>query len=476
MIFFNLGKLKNKQKLKKGKADLDFSCNKKSKLQEGELMENKKREGFTSNIGFVLACVGSAVGMGNIWLFPYRIGQYGGAAFLIPYLIFIVILGATGLMGEFAFGRMMQQGPMGAFKKALETKGKKGGEILGVIPVIGTFIIAIGYAIVVGWFIRFFAGYITGSAINAADAGAYFGAIAGSFGSVPWHFMSLLIVSIVLLFGISDGVEKINKVMMPTFYVLFLVLLVRVLTLDGAIDGLKYLLIPKWEYLSQANTWIYALGQAFFSLSLSGSGMLVYGSYLSRDMDIIDGAKKTVIFDTLAALTAAFVIIPAVFVFGLDPASGPPLLFITLPSVFKVMPLGRVFAILFFISLIFASITTLVCLLEVPIEAVQSKFKISRKVAVVVICVIAFAIGLFVENGDVLGQLLDFSSIYIAPLGAFIAGVMFFWVIGVDTAKAEIEVGSKSKLGGWFKPMAKYVYVFIAVFVFVAGILLGGIG
>ena len=436
----------------------------------------KKRDGFTSNIGFILACVGSAVGMGNIWLFPYRIGQFGGAAFLIPYIIFVVLLGATGLMGEFAFGRMTQQGPIGAFDEALKSRGKSGGKILGIIPVIGTFIIAIGYAIVVGWFIRFFVGYITGSAMNAADPGVYFGQIAGPFGSVPWHFIALLLVLIVLLFGISSGIEKINKVMMPAFYVLFLVLLVRVCTLDGAVDGFKYLFIPKWEYLSQPKTWIYALGQAFFSLSLSGSGMLVYGSYLSRDMNIVDGAKKTVIFDTLAALTAAVVIIPSVFAFGLDPASGPPLLFITLPAIFKVMPFGRLFAILFFISLIFASITTLVCLLEVPIEAVQSNLKLNRKVAVVSICAITFAIGLFVENGDVLGQLLDFSSIYIAPLGAFIAAVMFFWVIGIDKAKSEIETGANHELGNWFKPMAKYVYVFIAIFVFVAGILLGGIG
>lgn len=436
----------------------------------------KKRDGFTSNIGFILACVGSAVGMGNIWLFPYRIGQFGGAAFLIPYIIFVVLLGATGLMGEFAFGRMTQQGPIGAFDEALKSRGKSGGKILGIIPVIGTFIIAIGYAIVVGWFIRFFVGYITGSAMNAADPGVYFGQIAGPFGSVPWHFIALLLVLIVLLFGISSGIEKINKVMMPAFYVLFLVLLVRVCTLDGAVDGFKYLFIPKWEYLSQPKTWIYALGQAFFSLSLSGSGMLVYGSYLSRDMNIVDGAKKTVFFDTLAALTAALVIIPSVFAFGLDPASGPPLLFITLPAIFKVMPLGRLFAILFFISLIFASITTLVCLLEVPIEAVQSNLKLNRKVAVISICAITFAIGLFVENGDILGQLLDFSSIYIAPLGAFIAAVMFFWVIGIDKAKSEIETGADHELGSWFKPMAKYVYVFIAVFVFVVGILLGGIG
>ena len=193
-------------------------------------------------------------------------------------------------------------------------------------------------------------------------------------------------------------------------------------------------------------------------------------------MDIIDGARKTVLFDTIAALTAALVIIPSVFAFGLDPASGPPLLFITLPSVFKLMPFGRVFAILFFISLIFASITTLVCLLEVPIEAIQNNLKIDRKVAVIGVCIVTFAIGLFVEDGNVLGTLLDFSSIYIAPLGAFIAGIMFFWIIGVNKAKSEIETGSNKKLGQWFNFAAKYLYVFIAIFVFIAGILLGGIG
>ncbi len=436
----------------------------------------EKRDSFTSHIGFILACVGSAVGMGNIWLFPYRIGQYGGAAFLIPYIIFVILLGATGLMGEFAFGRMMQAGPIGAFDKAMQTRGKNGGKILGIIPVIGTVIIAVGYAIVVGWFIRFLVGYITGSAMNATDSGAYFGAISGAYGSIPWHAMSLLLVLIVSVFGISSGIEKINKVMMPAFYILFIILLFRVCTLDGAMDGFKYLFIPKWEYLSQPTTWIYALGQAFFSLSLSGSGMLVYGSYLNRNMDIIDGAKKTVLFDTLAALTAALVIIPAVFAFGLDPASGPPLLFITLPSVFKVMPFGQFFAILFFLSLIFASITTLVCLLEVPIEAIQNNLNIDRKVSVIGVCVVTFVIGIFVEDGNILGTLLDFSSIYIVPLGAFMAGVMFFWVIGVDKAKVEIETGSNRKLGSWFKPMAKYVYIFIAIFVFVAGILLGGIG
>ena len=187
-------------------------------------------------------------------------------------------------------------------------------------------------------------------------------------------------------------------------------------------------------------------------------------------------AKNTVIFDTLAAITAGLVIIPAVFAFNLDPTAGPPLLFITLPSVFKLMPFGRIFAIVFFISVLFASITSLMNLLEVPIEAIQSKFKLNRILSVVIVCTLAFLIGLFVENGDILGSWMDYVSIYIIPIGAFIAGVMFFWVIGIDKAKSEIECGCDKLLGKWFKPMAKYFYVFLTLIVFIAGILFGGIG
>ena len=438
--------------------------------------KNESRELFSSKVGFIIACVGSAVGMGNIWLFPYRVGQFGGAAFLIPYIIFVILLGATGLMGEFAFGRMTQTGPIGSFKMAMETKNKKGGDILGVIPVVGAFGIAVGYAVVVGWFIKFLMGSVTGELLNNSDSVTYFTTIARPFGSVAWHFIALFITAIILLMGVSKGIEKVNKFMMPAFYILFLILVIRVLILDGAMEGIKYLFVPKWEFLSQPKTWIYALGQAFFSLSIAGSGMIVYGSYLKRDIDILSSAKNTAIFDTLAALTAGLVIIPAVFVFNLDPASGPPLLFITLPSVFKLMPFGRLFSIVFFISVLFASITSLMNLLEVPIEALQSNLKLNRKLSVIIVCILAFLVGLFVENGDILGKWMDIVSIYIIPLGAFISGVMFFWVIGIDKAKAEIETGSNKKLGPWFKPMAKYVFVFLTITVFIAGIILGGIG
>ncbi|HSQ89717.1 sodium-dependent transporter [Romboutsia sp.] len=438
--------------------------------------QQDNRDTFSSKLGFILACIGSAVGMGNIWMFPYRTGQFGGAAFLIPYLLFVIILGYTGLIGEFAFGRMTQTGPIGSFEKAMKSKGKKGGALIGIVPVLGAFGIATGYAVVVGWFIRFLFGSLSGAMLGAADPGAYFGEIAGAYGSIGWHFAGIALTAVILILGVANGIEKVNKVMMPIFFVLFLVILVRVITLPGAMEGVKYMLVPKWEFMSQPKTWIYALGQAFFSLSLAGSGMVVYGSYLKRDIDIPSCAKNTAFFDTVAALIAGLVIIPAVFAFGLDPAAGPPLIFITLPMVFRQMPAGELFAILFFTSVLFAAITSLMNLLEVPIEALQNRLNVKRIPAVLAVCTVAFAIGIFIESGDLLGKWMDFLSIYVIPLGALLAGIMFFWVIGVKVARSEVETGASKPLGKWFEPMTKYVFVMLTFIVVIGGILLGGIG
>lgn len=442
--------------------------------KEKNMQEN--RDLFSSKLGFILACIGSAVGMGNVWMFPYRVGQLGGGAFLLPYIIFVVVLGYTGLIGEFAFGRMTQTGPIGSFEYAMKSKGKKGGTLLGIIPVIGAFGIATGYAVVVGWVIRFLFGTISGAMFSAPDSAAYFGEIAGAFGSTIWHLAAMIATTIILILGVSNGIEKVNKFMMPLFYVLFIIVLVKVLSLENAMEGVKYLFTPKWEFLSQPKTWIYALGQSFFSLSLAGSGMVVYGSYLKKDVDIPNSAKNTAFFDTLAAMLAALVVIPAVFAFGLDPQSGPPLLFITLPAVFKEMAGGQLFAVLFFISLIFAAITSLMNLLEVPIEALQNRMNLKRNTAVIVVCAASFVIGLFLEDGNLLSAWMDFVSIYIMPVGALIASIMFFWVIGSKIAKQQAEIGASKPLGAWFEPMAKYVFVILTIAVIIGGILYGGIG
>lgn len=310
----------------------------------------QKREVFGSRFGFIVACIGSAVGMGNIWMFPYRTGQYGGAAFLIPYFIFVAILGFSGVVGEMAFGRAMKTGPLGAFGKAMELRGKKGGKLLGMIPVLGSFAIAVGYSVVVGWFLRFLWGAVTGELMKTTDTAAYFGEIAGNFGSVGWHFLGLGITFLIMIFGISKGIEKMNKIMMPVFFVFFVILMVRVFTLGNVAEGYRYLFVPKWEYLANPKTWVFALGQAFFSLSLAGSGTIVYGSYLTKDTDVVYSARNVAFFDTCAALLAGLVVIPAVFAFGMDVSAGPPLMFITLPSVFRQMPFGQLFAIVFLLQ------------------------------------------------------------------------------------------------------------------------------
>ena len=257
-------------------------------------MHQKNGNGtFTSKIGFVLAAVGSAVGMGNIWMFPYRTGQYGGAAFLIPYLLFIALFGYVGLSGEFAFGRMTGTGPIGSYEFAMKSRGKKGGAILGTIPLLGSLGIAIGYAIIVGWVLRSAFGALTGSLMSTEPEQFFTEMSSTNFSSVPWHTLVILLTAAVLIFGVSGGIEKINKVMMPAFFILFIIIAIRVAFLPNAIEGYKYLLVPQWEYLFNPRTWIMAMGQAFFSLSITGSGMIIYGSYLPKNEDVVHSSCMT---------------------------------------------------------------------------------------------------------------------------------------------------------------------------------------
>lgn len=435
------------------------------------------RDSFTSRAGFILACIGSAVGMANIWLFPIRVGQFGGAAFLIPYIFFVILIGYTGVIGEMSFGRAMKTGPLGAFKKAFERRGWRGGEYIGIIPVIGSLAIAIGYAVVIAWILKFTVGSFDGSVFTAENSGAYFGQIAGKFGSFPWHLCVLVITFFIMGAGIAKGIEKINRILLPLFFILFLILAVRVAFLGGdVVKGYEYLFTPKWEQLSDAKTWVYALGQAFFSLSLAGSGTVVYGSYLSKSEDIVASAKNVAVFDTIAALLAALVIIPAVFAFNIAPNAGPPLMFITMPEVFKQMPLGEVFMAIFFIAVLFAGLTSLVNLFETPIEALQEKFGFSRFLSVGVVIGISFLVGAFLEDGNILGTWMDIVSIYIIPLGALLSGIMFFWVCGFPFAKIEAECGRDKPLPDAFKPLSKYLFCGLTVIVYILSIFYGGIG
>lgn len=446
----------------------------------GTPQQRRQRDSWASRTGFILACVGSAVGMANIWLFPYRVAQLGGAAFLIPYLIFVALLGFTGVIGEMSFGRAMGTGPMGAFGKAMEMRGiRKGGlvgKIVGLVPTLGSLALAIGYAVVLGWACHYLFSSLTGELMAQSDMGAFFGGIASDFGNVGFHVAGLVITFVIMILGVSRGIERVNKVLMPLLFILFIVIAIRVAMLSGASEGYLYLLVPRWEALLNPTTWVYALGQAFFSLSLAGCGTLVYGSYLKKDVDVVSAARNVAIFDTIASLVAACVVVPAVFAFGLDVSSGPPLLFITLAQVFQQMPFGDIFAVILFVAVVFAAITSLMNLFEAPVEALQEQLGLSRTVSVLIIAVIAVGVGLFIEGGSTVSDWMDVISIYVIPVGAFLAAIMFFWVCPRGFAKGQAELGRKRPPGRWFDFFTRYVFVFVTALVIILGIFYGGIG
>lgn len=439
-------------------------------------MNKHKNGSFTSSLGFVLACVGSAVGLGNIWMFPYRLGEYGGAAFLIPYIFFIALFGFVGLSAEFAIGRRVGTGTLGSYDHCWESR-KMGtaGKILGWIPLLGSLGIAIGYSIIIGWVVRFLIGSVTNTVLEQ-DSAQYFGEVTKWMGNVPFHVIVIAITVLVLLLGAATQIEKANKILMPLFFVLFAVLAVRVAFLPGASEGYKFLFVPKWEALANVDTWVMAMGQAFFSMSITGSGMIVYGSYLSKKEDIPKASMQTAVFDTIAAMLSALAIMPAVFAFKIEPTAGPSLMFITIPNIFKQMPFGRIFAVIFFLSVCFAGITSLINMFEAVIESWQHKFKLKRNHAVLLCGGITLLVGLFLEEEARVGSWMDFITIIVVPFGAVLGAISIYYILGFDKIKEELEEGREKALPKLFKPAAKYIYVPLSIIVFILGLIYKGIG
>lgn len=426
-----------------------------------------KRDQFKTRLGFVLAAVGSTLGMGDIWLFPYRVGQFGGAAFLIPYFIFVAFIGYIGIVEETSFGRGTRSGPIGAFSHAM-VQAKKNpavGKALGFIPTIGSFGIATGYTIVVGWILRYTWVSITG-ALMTNPSGPFFGAITGSMGSLPWHAIAMVITAFILIKGVARGIEVVNKFMVPLIYVLFIIFGIRIFTVPGSLEGLKFMVKPDFSKLGEIRTWVFALGQAFFSLSLGGSGTIIYGSYLADKENVRKSAREISVLDTLASVMVAFLIIPAAFAYGKDPAAGPPLLFITMTEVLQSMPGGRIFSVLFFVAVAFAGLTSLINLFETPVAAAHQHTKLSRTSSVLAVCAAAFVIGLPFENADMMGQLMDIVSIYINPLGAVIAAVIFFWVCNKKWVLDEVSKGSPKPAGEGFHNYGKYIFCGVSVLIY----------
>lgn len=435
----------------------------------------KKRETFSSKLGFILSCTGAAIGLGNVWMFSWRLGEYGGAAFLIPYFIFVYFLGTTGLITEIAFGRKYEKGALGAIKTVFKEKKLKFGSLLGSIPLLAMTGIFIFYVVVVGWIFRYFYASIM-NVFQSTDIPAYFGNFAGSIDTIPWTILGIAVTVFILCMGIGSGIEKINKIAMPCLFILFVILLIRSLTLPNALEGVKYLLIPDFSYLLKPITWVMALGQAFFSVSLSGAGMVVYGSYLGKDIDIPSSARSIVVFDTLAALMAAFIIIPAAFSFGLDPAAGPPLLFITIPKIFTQMTGGYIFSIIFFLSIVFAAISSAINMMEAPIEAFMGEFQFSRKKSTILTGMACLCISIILSiNMDLFGVWADFMSVYLAPIGASISAFVFYWICSDEKSLEAINLGAKIPLKSNFLILGKYIYIIIAVFIVILGAIYGGI-
>lgn len=436
---------------------------------------SEKRESFTGKIGFMLSCVGAAIGLGNIWLFSWKLGKYGGAAFLIPYFIFIALFAVVGLVGEISFGRMMKKGIFGLPEIIKNTKipFKKYLPIIPIISVTGVFIF---YVIVFGWVIKYFFSYLTG-AINHVEYGEYFGQLAGQAASIPWHIIGIVFSVAVISLGVVKGIEKINKIIMPLMFVIFLGLMVRSLTLPNAITGVHFLLQPDWSMLKDPMTWIMALGQAFFTVGLSGSALLVYGSYLGDDVNIFESVVQTCFLDTMAALMAGFIIIPAAFAFGLDAGAGPSLLFITIPAIFSHIPGGTFLGGIFFLSVIFAALSSAINQLEVPVESVMDRFGFSRKKSAVVVGIVALAIGLVLDlNMNYFGKFADFVSVILIPLGAVISLGIYFYCIDKNKVIAEINKGSNFKTGNIILWFGRYIFIPGTVIIIVLGLIYGGIG
>ena len=439
----------------------------------------KKRDSFNNKWGFILACIGSAVGMGNIWMFPTRVSMYGGGSYLIPYFIFVALIGFTGVIGEMSFGRATKSGPVDAFGYACETKNKrKLGEAIGFIPVLGALAMAIGYTVVMGWILKYMIGAFTGKTLAPADTegfAASFGSMASAFGNNVWQIVALVIGIIILMFGVGRGIEKANKIMMPVFFILFAVLGIYVAFQPGAIEGYKYIFRVDPEAFADPKTWIFALGQAFFSLSVAGNGTLIYGSYLSDNEDIPAAAGRVALFDTIAALLAALVIIPAMATTGAQlNQGGPGLMFIFLPALFKSMPGGYIVAIIFFVAVFMAGLSSLINLYEAPIATIQEKLHLGRKASCAIIAAIALIVSICIQG--IVSGWMDILSIYICPLGAGLAGIMFFWVCGKKYVETRVNTGRDKKLTDKFYPICKYIFCPICFLVLILGIVLGGIG
>lgn len=443
--------------------------------------EGQSRDSFSGKRGFILASIGSAVGMGNIWRFPAMVSLWGGMTFIIPYLIFVVIISLSGVMCEFALGRAAGAGPCGAFGMCTERRygNRKLGERIGLIPVVGSLALAIGYTCVVAWIIKYtymaFSGDLVGMGQDMDLIGGTFDDTASAWGANLWVVIAAVATLLIMSLGVSRGIEKANNVLMPLLFVLLIGLAVYVATLPGASAGYGYILTIDFDLLANPLVWIFAFGQAFFSLSVAGNGSVIYGSYFKKNESIPSATFYVALFDTVSAFLAAMVIIPAMAAGGAElNEGGPGLMFVYIVNVFNGMVGGQIIGIVFFVSVLFAGMASIVNLYEAPVSFLQERFGAGRVKATVAMIGIGCAVALCIQS--IVSPWMDAVSIYVCPLGALLAAVMFYWVAGDRFALDNVNEGACRPVGRWFVPMGKYAYCALAVIALVAGAMLGGIG
>lgn len=417
---------------------------------------NSGREQWGSKIGFILAAAGSAIGLGNIWKFPYIAGENGGASFIFVYLICIAVIGLPVLIAEILLGRTTQRNPVGAFKKLSNSKFWIG---VGGMGVVSGFLILSFYTVIAGWSIGYvveaivgnFAQYTTG-----ASASNHFNSLVTNvFWDVGYFTLFMIITMVFVFLGIRKGIERGSKIMMPILLALLIILMFRGITLDGSEKGIEFLLHPDWSKIN-AQTILIALGHAFFTLSLGMGAMLTYGSYMSKKDSVPSAALQIIILDTVIALIAGVAIFTSVFAVGLDPSAGPGLIFHTIPATFAKMPGGYFFSILFFILLSIAALTSAISLLEVVVAYFVDELGWKRKKAVFILGFITFLLGLpsalsfnvladFTLFGKNFFDMVDFlaSNIFL-PLGGFLIAVFVGYVWKFDEVLSNLKEGAEN--------------------------------
>ena len=423
--------------------------------------------GFTGKLGFVLAMAGSAVGLGNLWRFPYLAAKYGGGAFILIYVVLAITFGFTLMMAEVCIGRKTGKSCFEAFG-SIDKKWKFVGWLAALVPAI----IVPYYCVIGGWVTKYFVEYFTGNAAGITDSfftGFITCDLPGIFDSpVLWFLIFVALTATVVIAGVDKGIERVSKILMPLLLILLIVITIFALTMDGAIEGLKYYLVPNVEDIN-AKTFLGAIGQLFYSMSLAMGITITYGAYMKKDVDVENSVRNVSMIDTGVALLAGLMVIPAVIAIGGSVNSGPGLMFVTLPHVFDAMPAGEVVAAAFFLLVIFAALTSAISLMEALVYVLMEKTGINRYVASGIVVAMIIGLGLLSCLGygplgavEIIGmQFLDFfdfiSNSILMPIVAILTCIFIGFVVGTDFVVDEVESSGSFKSKKMFVIMIKWI-------------------